>query len=239
MSWWTIAEKLMSVTTDNASNMDTMFDELEVIAQSSGMQFDSNNFRTRCFAHIMNLACKDIIQSVGDGDHIAYPSDDENDGDEEKRNSKELPVVAKLRKAVVAIRKSPQRREMFAKQCNVFGVKSKNLLRNVRTRFNSTLTMLERAKELKLPLDMTLNCISELRNFSLEDWEWEMVDELIKLLMPFREATIMLSNEHSPTLSRVTSVYQLLFDHLEAYTDGSVDQRNELDMKIAKNARNG
>lgn len=82
--------------------------------------------------------------------------------------------------------------------------------------------MVERAKEMMVAMvafDMTLNCIPELRRYALNKDEWLMIDELIKLLSPFREATVMLSNEHSPTLSRVTSVYQLLFDHLESYFD--------------------
>lgn len=58
-----------------------------------------------------------------------------------------------------------------------------------------------------------------------------MIDELIKLLSPFKEATVMLSNEHSPTLSRVTSVYQLLFSHLEAY----IDNEDEIPAKRSRN----
>lgn len=33
----------------------------------------------------------------------------------------------------------------------------------------------------------------------------------------FQEATVMLSNEHSPTISRIAVVYQELFNHLEKY----------------------
>lgn len=221
-----IVEKLLSVTTDNATNMDTLFDELEILAAQYGITFDSKKFRVRCFAHIMNLSSKDMINSVGDGDKDMYPSDDESDGEDgvEKESSKTLPVVAKMRKGVVAIRNSPQRREIFERQCCVADIKPKMLLRDVRTRFNSTLTMLERAKDMMLPFDMTLGCIPKLRKYALNTDEWYMIDELIKLLSPFKEATVMLSNEHSPSLSRVSSVYQLLFDHLEKYIDNDEDE---------------
>lgn len=224
-----IVEKLLSVTTDNASNMDTLFEELEKLFAEYGITFDSENYRVRCFAHILNLASRAMINTVGDGDSATYPSDDESDGEDEtekasKENSKVLPVVAKMRKGVVAIRNSPQRREMFEKQCNVAGIKHKNLLRDVRTRFNATLTMIERAKEMMQPFDMTLSCIPKLRKYGLNKDDWHMISELIKLLSPFKEATVMLSNEHSPTLSRLASVYHLLFNHLEKYIDNNVDE---------------
>ncbi|KAJ6643884.1 putative AC9 transposase, partial [Pseudolycoriella hygida] len=136
-----IVEKLLSVTTDNASNMDTLFDELERLFEAYGIP-------------------------------STYPSDDESDGEDEvekvgSENAKVLPVVAKMRKGVVAIRNSPQRRELFEKQCAVTGIKHKTLLRDVRTRFNATLTMMERAEEMKQPFDMTLNCIPKLRKYCL------------------------------------------------------------------------
>ncbi|KAJ6643111.1 putative AC transposase [Pseudolycoriella hygida] len=221
-----IVEKLLSVTTDNASNMDTLFDELERLFEAYGIPFDSKNFRVRCFVHILNLASRAMINTVGDGDSSTYPSDDESDGEDEvekvgSKNAKVLPVVAKMRKGVVAIRNSPQRRELFEKQCAVTGIKHKTLLRDVRTRFNATLTMMERAEEMKQPFDMTLNCIPKLRKYCLNKEEWQMIHELIKLLKPFKEATIMLSNEHSPTMSRISSVYHVLFNHLEKVMDNN------------------
>lgn len=223
-----IVEKLLSVTTDNASNMDTLFEELERLAEEYGIEFDSKDFRVRCFAHILNLSSRDMINTVGDGDSY-IPSDDESDDDdavgmERKETAKALPVIAKMRKGVSAIRSSPQRREMFQKQCNVAGVNHKNLTLDVRTRFNATLTMMERAKEMMVPFDMTLSCIPKLRKYCLSKDEWNMIDELIKLLEPFKEATIMLSNEHSPTLSRLTTVYHHLFGHLEKYIDTTGDE---------------
>lgn len=188
-----------------------------------------------------------MIKTVGDGDVDACPSDDEIDDEDSVRKEnviKELPVVAKVRKGVVAIRISPQRREMFQRQCTVAGIVHKNLVRDVRTRFNSTLNMIERAKELSVPFEMTLNCIPELRKYVLSSDKWNMVDELITLLLPFREATIMLSNEHSPTLSRTSSVHQLLFSHLEKYSEeapaqskrsASYVQRPEWLLKAADN----
>lgn len=214
---------MLGVTSDNASNMDTMFEELEVLASVDGITFDASNYRIRCFAHILNLFCQAMIFSVGDGDSTIYSTDIDSDEEPEKETRKELPVIAKLRKGVVAIRNSPQRRELFLRQCIAANVETKIVLRDVRTRWNSTLIMCERAKEMREPYDLTLRSITKLRTYVLDDDEWHKVDELIKLLSPFREATEMLSNEHSPTISRVSSVYQVLFQHLGKYNINECD----------------
>lgn len=221
-----LLKKLLSITTDNASNMDTMFEEFDKLALKDGLSFNSKDYRVRCFAHILNLVCRDMINVVGDGDVKEYSSDIESDDEEEKNDKKKkvLPVVAKFRKGVVAIRNSPKRRELFARQCIAAKIKPKIVLRDVRTRWNSTFIMLERGNQLKEPYDLTLRSIPKLRKYVLEDDEWLKVDELMKLLAPFREATVMLSNEHSPTISRVAAVYQALLDHLEKYV------KNESDM---------
>ncbi|KAJ6644047.1 hypothetical protein Bhyg_09013, partial [Pseudolycoriella hygida] len=63
--------------------------------------------------------------------------------------------------------------------------------------------------------NITLASIQKLRKYDLVDEDWEKIDKLIDLLSPFQEATVMLSNEHSPTISRIAGVYQELFNLLE------------------------
>lgn len=233
--------KLLSVTTDNASNMDTLFEELEKLFRELGIPFDSKNFRIRCFAHIMNLACRAMINSVGDGSPTEYPSDSDSDGDEHESSSqrnKVLPVVAKMRKGVVSIRSSPQRRELLARQCIAANMVPKVVLRDVRTRWNATHQMLERAKDLKEPFDLTLRSIPKKRKYVLDELEWEKVDDLLVLLKPFREATEMLSNEHSPTLSRVAIVYQALFDHLQKFQSIRQDLPEPSSKRLKRNSSN-
>lgn len=83
---------------------------------------------------------------------------------------------------------------------------------------------MERAEELRSPYDLTLRSVPKLRKYVLTDEEWEKINKLLELLAPFQEATVMLSNEHSPTISRIATVYQVLFDHLEKY--GKVEIRD-------------
>lgn len=134
-----VCHKLLSLTTDNASNMDTMFEELEILALGDDIIFDSKNYRVRCFAHIMNLACQDMINSIGDGGADAYSSDIDTDDEQQTSKKKELPVVTKLRKGIIAVRRSTQRRELFFRQCVAAEIEPKMVLRDVRTRLNATL----------------------------------------------------------------------------------------------------
>lgn len=235
---YNLLAKILSVTTDNASNMDTMFEELENLLAEAGIVFDSKNHRIRCFAHIMNLCCQAMIRSVGDGTASEYPSDEDSDAEEETAKTKVLPVVAKMRKGVVAIRNSTQRREILARQCIAAKIEPKVVLRDVRTRWNATLTMMDRAKSLKEPFDLTLQSIPKLRKLVLDENEWKKIDELLELLAPFKEATEMLSNEHSPTVSRISAVYQVLFDHLKTFKTTDREQSEPLSKRTKRNTFN-
>ncbi|KAI0745591.1 hypothetical protein C8Q76DRAFT_601559, partial [Earliella scabrosa] len=51
----------LAVTCDNASNNDTMIDEL-LKAHNLGRQFGGQHARVRCFLHILNLVAKSLIR---------------------------------------------------------------------------------------------------------------------------------------------------------------------------------
>jgi len=57
-----ITEKIGSITTDNASNMDSFFTSFANLMEGKGQIFDVTNQRIRCLAHIINLSAKDAIE---------------------------------------------------------------------------------------------------------------------------------------------------------------------------------
>jgi hypothetical protein len=215
-----IWNKLLSITTDNASNMDTFFVELEKLAEPQGSSFTSKDFRIRCLAHIMNLACQAMISACGEvtQDTDQEEEDDDDDDDEKEINVNssdcDVPFVSKIRKGVAGIRKSPQRREIFKMKCISSKLKNKILILDVKTRWNSTYWMLQRCLELKVPYQNALSAIPKLKKYVLNEVEWKRVESLLQVLNLFREATEMMSTASSPTLSSTSQVYQVLFDHL-------------------------
>lgn len=229
-----IWNKLLAVTTDNASNMDTMFKKLDKYAEGKDSLFNSKDLRIRCLAHIINLACKDIINAVSASStkDLSEEQDDLSDGsepDEDKcaGNSKQNNCfLVRLRRSIEKIRGSPQRRSIFRKQCEDMNIKPKELLLDVSTRWNSTLAMLCRVQELKEPWRRTIQKIPKLRRYLINIDEWLKVEALMRVLEPFKQATEMLSITHSPTISHTSAVYQMLFDHLEATMDYTGDKRS-------------
>ena len=55
---------MLAVTCDNASNMDTMFTYIATSCKEEEVDFDSNNQRVRCLAHIINLAAQSTLKHL-------------------------------------------------------------------------------------------------------------------------------------------------------------------------------
>ena len=90
--------------------------------------------------------------------------------------------LLQLRKLVAKIRASPQRRDAFSKRCERVGIQSKGLILDVRTRWNSTFYMMERAVELCKALDLTTDEDKDLKGFALTEAEWEQISKLMEFL---------------------------------------------------------
>ncbi|CAI6371097.1 unnamed protein product [Macrosiphum euphorbiae] len=73
---------------------------------------------------------------------------------------------------------------------------------DVRTRWNSTLFMLERLVKLKEPLTIAIISLIE-APVNLDHDEWKVVEDIITLLKPFDSLTVELSAEQYPTISKV------------------------------------
>ncbi|CAG7720676.1 unnamed protein product [Allacma fusca] len=227
--------KISGITTDNASNLDTFFEELGELMSQNGCQFDIKNRRVRCLAHILNLTTKSIrnATAVQESGLVANYSDDSSDGpliidfdeDEIKINrilksvEERKTTLGKLRHAIVGIRASPQRRQRFKAQCEVTGTPHKELILDVPVRWNTSLGMMERGKELRAPLECTINTLPELTAFKLDHEDWDRINLLIDILEPISKFTKVLSSGSAPTISKCASVYQDLFDHLDSFIE--------------------
>ena len=102
-------------------------------------------FITHCLAHIINLTCQEILKNIKAGE----AQDEDEILKEISNGNDDINVIPKLRKLIVKIRASPQRKERFNRQSNLYSGNSLNLILDVKMRWNSTYLMLERALKLQ------------------------------------------------------------------------------------------
>ena len=231
-----VLSKISAIVSDNAGNMDTFFEQFEVKMRQEGIPFDCENQRIRCLAHIVNLVVKASLKSVEETEKnekkaldpelmvtvSTNPTDSEesevDSSSESNKTKKKKPksTIEKLRTGVRKVRASTGKREDYRGQCQVAGLKNNQLILDVETRWNSTLDMLIRAKEMQIPFEWTLQMDRSLRKWILTEAEWTKIKKLIEFLTPFKTASDRLS-QNDASLSRCVSTYQFLFKHLEKY----------------------
>jgi len=145
-------------TLDNASNNGTMMEELKTMLTECDIVFDAEDRKIMCFAHVVDLCSGRVIRAASDG---VEPKNDSSlsDGDTAASNP-----IALARAVVRVIRGSGSRRDAFdeviirgnakgwfkqGKLSRIIQVKPLQLLRDVRTRWDSVHHMLKRLCEMR------------------------------------------------------------------------------------------
>lgn len=144
--------------------------------------------------------------------------------------------VNKLRAGVLKILASVRLRDEFLMCCQVENIKPRLLCYDVATRWGSTLSMIERVLSMVKPYNRTCRVIdsriletnralfgddeSDSSNavngmYVLDDDEILYLQEVVRVLDPFQQATNWVSGEKYPTMSRSIVLYNTLIDHLE------------------------
>ncbi|CAB5204061.1 unnamed protein product [Rhizophagus irregularis] len=104
----------------------------------------------------------------------------------------------------------------FQKKCNLYpNINSPNLLLDIKTRWNSTYLMLERALMLQEPLDDITGLDRDLNAFAILKKEWSTIKELCHVLKKFYSATLYMSKSQFVTLSSSIPIYNSLLNHFE------------------------
>ena len=100
-------------------------------------------------AHVINLTVQEILKNIKAGD--AQEEDEllELVSQEEQEDDDNVEIIPKLRRLIVKIRSSPQQKEKFARRCKFFSIQLLNVILDVKTRWNSTYLMLDRALKLQ------------------------------------------------------------------------------------------
>jgi hypothetical protein len=74
LEFYSLVKKLFCVTTDNASNNDTMVEELSDALWEKGIHWDSTTHHIRCLAHIINLVVQALLKSLNVDDKNPFKS---------------------------------------------------------------------------------------------------------------------------------------------------------------------
>ncbi|CAG7785244.1 unnamed protein product [Allacma fusca] len=204
---------VLAITTDNASNCNTMFEEFSFFARQKGLEFDTKNNRVRCLAHIVNLACKDAIavlkklsvtevltyestesESETDDNVDSISSDSVTNGFNSSNEDEPVPesppdnkmsLYDRIGKSIQKSRRSSILRDSFKQSCRFIKLKHKHLLLDMEVRWNTTHCMLKRLKEMRQAFEHLLSNEPTLRCYQLSSEEWDLIDEMIELLEPF------------------------------------------------------
>ena len=142
----------MTITADNAANNNTFLKELEYVCHQKEIKFDHKKNNIRCLAHVshvINLTVQEILKNIKTGDIQEEDELLELVSQEEQEDDVNVEIIPKLRLLIVKIRSSPQQKEKFARRCKFFSIQSLNIILDVKTRWNSTYLILDRALKLR------------------------------------------------------------------------------------------
>jgi hypothetical protein len=132
---------------------------------------------------------------------------------------------------VLKIRSSAQRRNEFRDRCFRRGIPCREVIPDVRTRWNSTHAMIKRACELRGPLSDLAKDKDDLPVLSDEDWK--LLEAVDRVLRVFGYTTGKLCATNYPMLSSAMVVYNYLFNKLEDFrklcVDGADDESDSQD----------
>lgn len=118
--------------------------------------------------------------------------------------------------------------ELFHKACKTHGIKAYKLILDVKTRWNSTFAMIQRAIKCRAALDaMAESDAMEKYSLELTATQWRLMEEIAKVLHVFDTATLEMSKAESPTLPHVIPTYNLIMDEIEDYLANEDEERPE------------
>ena len=191
---WKLENRITSITTDNGANMVT---SIPLLKNKSGC---SDILRLPCTAYTLQLA---IIKGLASAEIL----------------------VARVRRLVGFFVTQKQIERLIAVQKKLGYNEILHLVQDVSTRWNSTYYAWNRLYFLKdaiiqLQTDLFTSFNKEekndgikLKKIMLSDNEWELLDQLIILLMPFEEEICKFSGGTYVTLSRmIPAIKKLIFD---------------------------
>ena len=124
-------------------------------------------------------------------------------------------IIDKVRAFVIEIRRLPKKEEELSSLAEKLQVKYKKLIRDVKTKWNSTYSMLESFLTNKVIITSAIFLHNgNFGNLNLTDNEWKEISIFCDYLKPFFEFTVEMSGSNYPTLGTLLLLLNHLLDHI-------------------------
>jgi hypothetical protein len=184
---FSIVTKALSITIDNGANQVAA---MRLLSSTLSNEFQVNFNVIRCGAHTIALVVNSGLKKF-------------------------QKTIDKVRAFVVEIRRSPKKEEELSSMAQRFQVKYKKLIRDVKTRWNSTYSMLKSFLENKVIITSAISLNNDnFANLNLNDVEWKEISLFCDYLEPFFEFTEVMSGSSYPTLGTLLLLLDHLLDHI-------------------------
>jgi hypothetical protein len=183
---FSIATKASTITIDNGANQVAGMKLLST-RLSNDLQIDFNIIR--CGAHTIALVVNAGLKKL-------------------------QPTIDKVRAFVVEIRRSPKKEQELLDFAKKLQVKYKKLIRNVKTRWNSTYSMLESFLTNKLIINSILSLYNGFVKLDLTEDEWKEIGYYCEFLKKIFDFTEEMSGSNYPTLGTLLLLLDHLSDHI-------------------------
>jgi hypothetical protein len=197
-----LLQSFFTITTDNASNMLRITEKIYEAMITSGISHSIH--RMFCVGHVLNLAVQQIL-------HSGMCSEESENEETMPEVHSEKPLV-KLRQCLVRIRSSHTDRDTLQDFCELLRLPVLQPMLDVKTRWNSTYYMIQRALTMKAAIELTL---ASQPNFRLTDNDWNFLEMTMLVLQPFEEFTKKNSGSKYATMNLSTASYVSLRSELE------------------------
>ena len=138
-------------------------------------------------------------------------------------------LIGKVKKLVEHFRKSTKETYALREKQALLQIPEHELVQQCDTRWNSTLYMLQRVRDLQPALCAVLMENKEKHICALfpDGAEWDLLEELVSILQPFEEATKAMSGSNYPTISMLSPlIYQLCKVTLKVNDGDSTNLQN-------------
>ncbi|XP_047340261.1 zinc finger BED domain-containing protein RICESLEEPER 2-like [Impatiens glandulifera] len=207
MKEWGIENKVVTITVDNASNNDVAIRYMkDTIRRSRTLPCDGNLFHVRCCAHILNLCVQDGLGVIED-------------------------IIGDIREGVEYVNRSEARRVQFAECVQQLQLKDQKLIRDCKTRWNSTFEMLSCALKFKEAFKM-FNERDPFYDCCPSEEGWEKARKICSLLKEFWTATHIILGSEYPTSNLFLQEVQKIKSTLDGHVNDEDSFIKELVLKM-------